>query len=327
MALFDGSKKLLNALFLNHIPVYVQIVTISLHVLWCWLFIDHLKWGIWGLILATNTTYILNLVLTEVVIRRRADMKDLMVPFTYNCYAKLGSYLREALPAMFLCCFEWWVWEILAIFTGLLGVDYLAADVIFSKVTGFIFMLPLAIGFSASSMIGNSLGAGKIELAKRYADAALALSTIFITIIIYLLATFNTWTSTFFTSNAEVSAIIKDMLWLVLIHIWVDQIHGVEIGILRGLGRQGYGAFAVFICYYLMALPLALYLCFSQGLGLKGIWLGFALSTVALDGGLLFIIYRPDWSQIAEQMKESINSDEAEKPKPAVIRATEIKED
>ena len=63
----------------------------------------------------------------------------------------------------------------------------------------------------------------------------------------------------------------------------------------------------MFICYYLIALPLALALCFTYGPGLKGIWMGFALATIILVGGMLFIIYRNDWSQIADQMKSTLN--------------------
>ena len=204
--------------------MYTQSLTVLLHILWCWLFVHMLKWGYVGVILATNITYILNMVLTELCIRRKQDsvMQNMIVPLDHSCYTNLNSYLQEGLPAMILSCFEWWIWEILAIFTGLLGVDQLAADIIFSKLSGFLFMIPLGIGFAASSMVGNSLGQGRIELAKRYADAALLLSTFLMTIIVYFLHEFPDWVTTFFTRNESVSKVMKNLLWLILAHLWVN---------------------------------------------------------------------------------------------------------
>ena len=67
---------------------------------------------------------------------------------------------------MLMLCFEWWAFELLAIFTGLLGVNELAAEVVIINMVSFIFMLPLGISYSASALTGNYLGEGKIDLAK-----------------------------------------------------------------------------------------------------------------------------------------------------------------
>jgi Na+-driven multidrug efflux pump len=56
---------------------------------------------------------------------------------------------------MLMLCFEWWVFEILSIFSGSLGVYPLAAEVIIVYLISLNFMLPIGISFGASALTGN----------------------------------------------------------------------------------------------------------------------------------------------------------------------------
>ena len=102
--------------------------------------------------------------------------------------------------------------------------------------------------------------------------------------------------------------IIKNTLWVLLVYIWFDTIHGVQSGIIRGLGRQAYGSIYTLICYYVIGMPLALVLAFNAELGITGLWLGFSIACVILDVGFCMIISCPDWSKIATQMRTNIEA-------------------
>ena len=65
MGLFDATRKFLNAQGRTDIPVYVQAITMVLHILWSWLFVSHLGMRLEGAAIAMNITYILNLVLAD----------------------------------------------------------------------------------------------------------------------------------------------------------------------------------------------------------------------------------------------------------------------
>jgi MATE family multidrug resistance protein len=88
---------------------------------------------------------------------------------------------------MLMLCFEWWAFEFLAIFAGLIGVKDLAAEIVVINITTFIFMLPLGISYAASALVGNMLGAGRIDLAKKFAMLTIVLDLIITTIICLLL--------------------------------------------------------------------------------------------------------------------------------------------
>lgn len=122
---------------------------------------------------------------------------------------------------------------------------------------------------------------------------------------------FSNEISQLFTQEESVISIIEDTIWVLLIYISFDTIHGVQSGIIRGLGLQGYGSLYTLISYYGIGMPLALYLAFSKNMELQGLWLGFAIACVALDTGFTFIIMCPNWTKIAEKMRENLDNGKA----------------
>lgn len=137
------------------------------------------------------------------------------------------TYLRIGVSGMLMLCFEWWAFELLAIFTGLLGVEQLAAEVVIINMITFIFMLPLGISYTASALTGNFVGEKKIDMAKRFAIMTIVLDVILTSIIVLLLGLYQTEVSQIFTQETHVIDIIHSTMWTLLIYIWFDTIHGV----------------------------------------------------------------------------------------------------
>ena len=153
------------------IPVVTQIITTALHYLWLHIFVTQLGMKEFGMAIATDLTYILNMIIADIWIRARKNIefKDMVFFYdktTFEC-DKIGVYLRIGIPGMFMLCFEWWAFELLAIFTGYLGVKALAAEVVIINMITFIFMLPLGISYAASAFTGKYLGMRKIKSAKK----------------------------------------------------------------------------------------------------------------------------------------------------------------
>ena len=93
------------------------------------------------------------------------------------------EFLRLGVPGTLMQCAEWWAFELLAIFAGMLGKHELAAQVAVINIIGLIFMVPLGIQFSASALVGGQVGAKNPTLAKKYAVAHVVYSVVFMTLI------------------------------------------------------------------------------------------------------------------------------------------------
>lgn len=95
-------------------------------------------------------------------------------------------------------------------------------------------------------------------------------------------------------------------IWTLLIYIWFDTIHGVQSGIIRGLGLQAYGFLYTLFCYYIIGMPLALVLAFTAKMGIVGLWIGYSIACIILDIGFAFIIACPDWHRIGNEMRQRL---------------------
>ena len=126
-------------------------------------------------------------------------------------------------------------------------------------------MVPLGTAYAASAFTGVFLGRGKTDLAKKYSRLTILFNVIVTVIILIVLWTCHDSISHLFTKDVPTVAIISEVLPILTLYIFFDTIHGVQSGIIRGLGLQVYGSIYTLVCYYLIGLPLALWLAFSKG--------------------------------------------------------------
>jgi len=182
-----------------------------------------------GAALATNITWIANMVISDVIIRWRKDSDYEHMVFWYNrtIFQDIGVYMKIGIPGMLMLCCEWWIFELLAIFTGLLGVDQLAAEVVIINLITFTFMVPLGISYAASALTGNYLGENKIDTAKKFAMMTIFFNIVLTSIIVLILGLAQDWVASLFTKEAQVVGVFKSTMWILMIYIWFDTIHGV----------------------------------------------------------------------------------------------------
>ena len=74
-SLFDATRRFLSAQFEQSIPLYVQLVTLVFHFLWLYLFVIVWDGREVGAAMATNITYILNMVLIDIICHMKPELK------------------------------------------------------------------------------------------------------------------------------------------------------------------------------------------------------------------------------------------------------------
>ena len=68
-----------------------------------------------------------------------------------------------------------------------------------------------------------------------------------------------------------------------------DGIQVAATGALRGVGNTAASMQANLIGYYLLGLPIGLWLCFVQGMNILGLWIGLATGLIAIAVWLLLV--------------------------------------
>ncbi|NWI21978.1 S47A2 protein, partial [Crypturellus soui] len=93
--------------------------------------------------------------------------------WSMECLLDWNSFTSLAIPSMLMICIEWWTYEIGSFLIGLLSVVELSAQSIIYEVSVVAFMIPLGLGTAASVQVGNALGAGDADTAKRSSSTCL----------------------------------------------------------------------------------------------------------------------------------------------------------
>jgi len=155
------------------------------------------------------------------------DLKHMIKFYDMSIFKEVSVYLKIGIPNMLMLCCEWWIFEILTIFSGLLGVTQLATEVVIVNIITFIFMIPLGISYAASALTGNYLGEGKIDLAKKFASMTVIFDILITSVIVVCLGVFNDSIARIFTNEEEVIKTFKSCVWILMIYVWFDTIHGV----------------------------------------------------------------------------------------------------
>jgi len=172
-----------------------------------------------------------------------------------------------------------------------------------------IFMIPLGTSYAASAFTGYFLGQMKIDKAKKYSRLTILLNVLATIVIIILLLAFHDQVAALFTSDPGTVEVVNKVLYMMTLYVFFDTIHGVQTGIIRGLGLQVIGSIYTLIVQYLIGLPLVLTFAFAMDMGVVGLWLGFSLACIILDAGYLVICECPDWHQISIKMQATIDKD------------------
>ena len=187
-----------------------------------------------------------------------------------------------------------------AIATGL-GTNFLAAHSLAITAESVTYMPAFGFAAAATTLVAQSMGAKKAELARRFAYYCLAGCVIFMSSMGFLLYFGGSMLISLFTPSAAVVAIGAAALRVEALAQPMFAVASVSTGILRG-ARQTKQPFIVsLIGMWVVRIPLALFLTrYYPNLGLTGAWIGMA-SDLTVRGILCLLLLRGGkWANVEE---------------------------
>ncbi|XP_068511782.1 multidrug and toxin extrusion protein 1-like [Anas acuta] len=218
-----------------------------------------------------------------------------------ECLLEWDSFTSLAIPSMLMMCIEWWTYEIGSFLIGLLSVVELSAQSIIYEVSVVAFMIPLGLGTAASVQVGNALGAGDVETSKRASSTSLLCTGFFCVAMGAILAATKDVLGYIFTSDKEIVDLVAWVLPVYVIFHLFEAMCGACSGVLRGIGKQKFGAILNAVSYYGVGLPLAVVLLFVARIGVIGLWLSMLVCVSMLCTCFIVYISRMDWRKAAEE--------------------------
>jgi MATE family multidrug resistance protein len=165
---------------------------------------------------------------------------------------------------------------------GRLGALPLAGHQIALTLAALTYMVPLGVSQAAAVLVGQAIGRGDTDAARREGSAALACGVGFMATTAIVLVGAPQLLARAFTADAAIIAAAAALIPIAGVFQVFDGTQGVASGILRGAGDTRVPMWCNLAGYLLVGLPLGAWLCFARGWGATGIWWGLVAGLAAV---------------------------------------------
>ncbi|KAL4835390.1 hypothetical protein H8958_020264 [Nasalis larvatus] len=227
--------------------------------------------------------------------------------WSLECLQDWASFLRLAVPSMLMLCMEWWAYEVGSFLSGILGMVELGAQSIVYELAIVVYMVPAGFSVAASVRVGNALGAGDMEQARKSSTVSLLITVLFAVAFSVLLLSCKDHVGYIFTTDRDIINLVAQVVPIYAVSHLFEALACTSGGVLRGSGNQKVGAIVNTVGYYMVGLPIGITLMFATKLGVMGLWSGIIICTVFQAVCFLGFIIQLNWKKACQQAQVHAN--------------------
>ena len=231
------------------------------------------------------------------------------------------SYLKLAVPGLFMQAIEWWSWDFNTIIAGMCdkATLELASQAFLSNTYFFFYSWACVWSRGASTSVGNALGERNIRDAATLTRSTAMLSFAFALssaalFYVYADALFATY-----TSDQNIVSRLDELVPMLSVLIVTDGVQVAVSGVIVGAGYQAVTTPILVFAYWVVGIPLATYLALGRPkMGLYGVWLGIITSSsihlvwnlLICFAGRLGVPFAIRWNEACEKATARLDADE-----------------
>ncbi|PIN20915.1 putative membrane protein, predicted efflux pump [Handroanthus impetiginosus] len=282
----------------NGIVAWLSLSQLVVHVLFSWLFVNVLPWGVHGAMAAVNISSWL-LVFAEFAYICGGGCRETWKGFTWAAFKDLLPVIRLSISSGIMVCLELWYNSILVLLAGYMrnAEVSISAFSICININGWEFMVCLGFLGAACVRIANELGRGDAN-ATRFSIKVLTTTSIVLGVIFTALCLgFGNNIGYLFTEDLQVVKAVSNLSFLLAISVLLKSIYPVLSGVAVGAGLQTRVAVINFSCYYLIGIPIGAILGYVAKLEVQGIWIGMNIGIFTETIALLYMAWKTDWDE------------------------------
>jgi len=213
-------------------------------------------------------------------------------------WAPIARMLRIGLPIGLQYELETGVFAAVALIMGRLGPVPASAHQIAINIASLTFMVPLGVSSAGSVLVGRAVGAGDAGAARRAGFAALVAGAGFMAVSAAVLALAPRMLARAYTPDPMVVGMASTLIPIAGVFQVFDGTQVVSIGVLRGVGDTRTPLIVNVIGYWVVALPLSLWLAFRAGWGPQGLWWGLVAGLMVVALLLLLRVRHRLWRPV-----------------------------
>ncbi|RNA07949.1 multidrug and toxin extrusion 1 [Brachionus plicatilis] len=270
-------------------------------------------WANYGVIGSAVSILIANIVQLAILIFYILKTKiyvDTWPGWSVECLYNWKLYLKLGIAGLGMVLFEWACFEIAVMSSGLLGKMELSVMSIAQQTAITFILFAFGIATSGNIRIGQLLGENSPDKSLNSAKVVYTITGLCAFCLGLIMLSFSNYIPAIFTNNQDlIKPVSKVLKFLALVHFF-DAVQVCGGGILRALGAQVYGVIIAIVAYYLVGLPVGLYLLLKTPIKVTGFWVGILFSSLILFVFQAVYIYRVNWveqAKIASDRSKKMN--------------------
>jgi MATE family multidrug resistance protein len=195
--------------------------------------------------------------------------------------------LKIGLPIGIQASVEFTTFAAISVLAGWFGAESIGGHQVAINLASLTFMVPMGIGSAASVLVGHAIGERDLAHARRLAASALACGAGFMAVSAAVLLAIPGVFAGLYTSVPEVVAIAAVLIPIAGIFQIFDGVQVVASGVLRGAGDTRAAMISNVLGFWLLGMPVSLWLGFGLGRGVVGLWWGFVVGLAAVAAFLV----------------------------------------
>ncbi|KAK1373824.1 Protein DETOXIFICATION [Heracleum sosnowskyi] len=255
--------------------------TCLVHLVICWTLVFRFGFGSIGAAISSGISYWVNVLILGMYIKFSPTCEKTWKGCSMEGVKNLSCFLSLGIPSSLMLCLEFWSYEFLVLMSGLLPHPKLETSMMSICLNTCSVFYRIPYGFGSAVIEG-------------------------ILVACALVAVRGIW-GYIYTNEEEVVRYIATVLPVLAISNFMDGMQGVLSGATRGCAMQKVGVYVNLGAYYIIGLPLAIFLTFVLHQNGKGLWTGIIGGSSLQAITLLVIILRIDWEQQAKKAMDLVH--------------------
>eukprot|EP00731_Ephydatia_muelleri_P014795 Em0008g515a len=221
--------------------------------------------------------------------------------WTWEALEDWWPFIKLAIPGVLMIGLEWWSYEIGGLVLGAISRTQQAIHLNLLNVNAILFLSALAIGITGSIRVGQALGAGKGQEAKRVFYLVFVITFAESVLFAVLMQGLKHLVGRVLTSEPVVIEGMAKVINILSPFLVCDHLQGALGGVLRGSGRHFIGAIVNFVSFYCIGLPIGISLALVTCRGAEGLWIGLFCGAFVETIIFIILLICTDWDKEAKK--------------------------